>query len=190
MTTDTVEMEQKMVAGTWWIFLLQGIAALVVGVLLLISPTKTVPILIAILGIYWIVGGLFNVIAALAGHVAEHKWWVVVAGVISIIAGLVVLDNTLWASVVIPTLAVIVLGIAALVNGVVTIFAGRRQEDGRERSWAGFFLGILYILFGTLLLAEPLLGAIAAVFVIAIWGIVGGIILIVLSLRVRKLAGK
>jgi uncharacterized membrane protein HdeD (DUF308 family) len=174
--------------NTWWIFLLQGVAALIVGTLLLSSPQKTLPLLIALLGIYWIVGGIFNIVAALAGHVTEHRGWVIIAGTISIIAGLVVLDNTLWASVVIPTLGIIILGMAALINGVVTIFAGRRKEDGRERSWAGFFLGILYILFGILLLAQPLLGAVVAVFVVAIWGIIGGIILILLSFQVKKLA--
>lgn len=175
-------------AKTWWIYLLQGVAAALLGVLLVASTEKTLVVLIALLGIYWIISGIFNIVAALSGHVEDHKWWVVVAGVISIIAGIVVLDNMVWSSIVLPTLAVIIMGIAALINGVVTIFAGRSKQGHRERSWAGFFLGVLYILFGILLLANPIIGAVALIYAVAIWGIIGGIILIVLSFRVKKLA--
>jgi len=175
-------------AKTWWIFFVQGAAALIVGLLLFASTARTLVVLIALLGIYWIISGIFNIVAALSGHVADHKWWVVVAGVISIIAGIVVLDNMIWSTVVLPTIAVIIMAIAALINGVVTIFAGRSKHGHRERSWAGFFLGILYILFGLLLLVNPIIGAVALVFAVAVWGIVGGIILIVLSFQVKKLA--
>lgn len=190
MTMSQAEMNQakQAAASTWWIYLLQGAAALVIGILLLISPQKTVPILIALLGVYWIVGGIFNIIAALAGQIQTHKWWVVVSGVISIVAGLVVLRNMPWSAIVVPALGVIIIGIAALINGVVTIFAGRAQNGQRERSWAGFFLGLFYIVFGVMLLAEPLLGAVALVFAAAFLGIIGGIILIVLSFQVKKLA--
>lgn len=190
MTMSQAEMDRakQAAASTWWIYLLQGAAALVVGILLLISPQKTVSILIALLGVYWIVGGIFNIIAALAGQIQTHKWWVVVSGVISILAGLVVLRNMPWSAIVVPTLGVIIIGIAGLINGVVTIFAGRAQNGQRERSWAGFFLGLFYIVFGVMLLAEPLLGAVALVFAAAFLGIIGGIILIVLSFQVKKLA--
>jgi len=178
---------QAAAAKTWWIYLLQGVAAALLGVLLVASTEKTLVVLIALLGIYWIISGIFNIVAALSGHVEDHKWWVVVAGVISIIAGIVVLDNMVWSSIVLPTLAVIIMGIAALINGVVTIFAGRGKQGNRERSWAGFFLGVLYILFGILLLANPVIGAAALIYAVAIWGIIGGIILIVLSFRVKRL---
>ena len=186
--TNGLKQRQEAAAKTWWLFLIQGVVALIVGGLLLASTARTLTVLIALLGIYWMIGGIFNIVAALSGHVEDHKWWVVVAGVISIIAGLLVLDNMIWSAVILPTIAVIMMAIAALINGIVTIFAGRSKHDHRERSWAGFFLGILYILFGLLLLANPLLGAAALLFAVAIWGIVGGIILIILSFRVRKLA--
>ncbi len=190
MTMSQAQMEQnkQAAANSWWIFLLQGIAALVIGVLLLTATEQTVTVLVALLGIYWMVSGIFNIVAALAGHVPAHKWWVIVAGVISIIAGLAVLRNMAWSAVIVPSLAVLILAVAALINGVVTIFAGRAQNGQRERSWAGFFLGILYVIFGFLILGNLLMSAMALVFAVAIWGIVGGIVLIVLAFRVKKMA--
>jgi uncharacterized membrane protein HdeD (DUF308 family) len=189
MTTATeVAQTNEAVAKSWWLYLIQGIAALLVGVLLFASTEKTLVALIALLGIYWIIGGIFNIVAALSGHVAGHKWWVLVAGVISIIAGIIVLENMIWSAVFISRIAVIFLGIAALINGVVTIFAGRKKQDHRERSLAGFFLGIFYILFGFLVLGNLFVSQVALIYAIAIWGIVGGIILIVLSFRIKKLA--
>lgn len=190
MTMSQAEMERtkQVAASSWWLFLLQGIAALVIGVLLLTATEQTVTVLVALLGIYWMVSGVFNMVAALAGHVPDHKWWVIVAGVISIIAGLAVLRNMAWSAVIVPSLAVLILGVAALINGVVTIFAGRSQNGQRERSWAGFFLGILYIIFGFLVLGNVLMSAVALVLAVAVWGIIGGIVLIILAFRVKKLA--
>lgn len=190
MTLSQTEMQQtkEAAASSWWVFLLQGIAALVIGGLLLTATEQTVTVLVALLGIYWIVSGVFNIVAALAGHVPEHKGWVIVAGIISIIAGLAVLRNMFWSAVIIPSLAVLILAVAALINGVVTIFAGRSQNGQRERSWAGFFLGILYVIFGFLILGNLVMSAVALVLAVAIWGIIGGIVLIVLAFRVKKLA--
>lgn len=190
MTMSQTEMAQtkQAAASTWWVYLLQGVAALIIGILLLTATEQTLTVLIAILGIYWMITGIFNIVAALAGHVEEHKWWVVVAGVISIIAGLAVLRNMAWSTVVVPSLAVMILGIAALINGLVTIFAGRQRGGQRERSWAGFFLGVLYIVFGFLVLGNLFGAAVALVYAVAIWGIVGGIVLIVLSFQVKKMA--
>ncbi|MCL4266498.1 MAG: DUF308 domain-containing protein [Anaerolineae bacterium] len=190
MTMSQAEMAQtkQAAAATWWVFFLQGSAALIIGVLLLTATEQTLTVLIALLGIYWMITGIFNIVAALAGHVEEHKWWVVVAGVISIIAGLAVLRNMAWSTVVVPSLAVMILGIAALINGLVTIFAGRQRGGQRERSWAGFFLGVLYIVFGFLVLGNLFGAAVALIYAVAIWGIVGGIVLIVLSFQVKKMA--
>lgn len=186
--TTTEDSGATTAVHTWWIFLLQGIAALLVGVLLISNTRPTLAALLALLGLYWIIAGVFNIVAVLSSHVAEHKGWLVTAAAVSIIAGLLVLDNMFWSAVVVPALAAIIIGMAALLNGVVTIFAGRREGEHRDRSWAGSFLGILYILFGLLLLAQPLLGALALVYAAAIWGIAGGMVLIVLAFRVRKLA--
>lgn len=184
---EEVEDVQGVAGSTWWIYLLQGIVAVVLGFLLLASTAKTLKVLIAIMGIYWIISGIFNIVAALTGHVQAHKWWVVVAGVISIIAGMLVLDNMVWSTVVVPTLATFIIGIAAVVNGLVTIVAGRSKGEARQRSWGGFFLGLLYIGIGVLVMLNPLLSAVALVYATAVWALIGGLVLIVMSFQVKKL---
>jgi len=57
MTNVTVQPEQPTI---WWIFLLQGIAAILLGVMLLTAPGTTLLTLVTFLGFYWIVSGVLS----------------------------------------------------------------------------------------------------------------------------------
>ena len=46
----------------WWLVLLEGLAALIIGIYLFISPAPTVIILVAILGWYWLITGILTLI--------------------------------------------------------------------------------------------------------------------------------
>ena len=59
MTNAGVE-ELKQEGIPWWLVLIQGIAYLIIGILLLSSPGSTLLIIIQILGIYWIISGALS----------------------------------------------------------------------------------------------------------------------------------
>src|SRR5262245_15820918 len=77
---------------TWWVPLVQGIAALAVGLLLLTRPASTLVILTIFLGAYWLVGGAFDAIAAISRRASDRHWTFALAGgVLSGIVGLLLL---------------------------------------------------------------------------------------------------
>ncbi len=47
----------------WWLVLVQGIAAIIIGVLLLIEPRMTTAILVQVMGIYFLVAGIVNLVS-------------------------------------------------------------------------------------------------------------------------------
>jgi uncharacterized membrane protein HdeD (DUF308 family) len=73
----------------WWSVLLEGIIAIVVGVFLLHEPIAATIILIQVLGIFWLAGGIISVIGALV--FTKNGKWRLLSGMLSIIAGLVIL---------------------------------------------------------------------------------------------------
>ena len=77
-------------SNRWWLVLLQGIALLILGFLLLAAPQLTTLSLIVFLGIYWLVSGIFSIVEIFAGDKSTHWGWLLLYGVLGILAGLAV----------------------------------------------------------------------------------------------------
>jgi uncharacterized membrane protein HdeD (DUF308 family) len=67
-----------------------GILLMIAGVIVLRNPFETVAVLATILGVVWIVTGSIELVEAIANRDAERRGWLAVGGVISIVAGAVV----------------------------------------------------------------------------------------------------
>lgn len=93
----------------WWLVLINGIAALILGILLITNTGATIFILVQFLGIYWLISGIFSIIAI---FVDSSSWgWKLFSGILGIIAGILVLNHSLWSALLVPTVLVIIIGI-------------------------------------------------------------------------------
>lgn len=167
----------------WWAFVLRGVCAILFGMLALSHPQAAILSLTLVFAIYAFVGGVLTVFAAISTAV-EGGHWVMLAleGVVSIVAGIV--------AVTMPGLTVttfvILLGISAVLSGVLTLAAAWKLEGAHGRWWL-VAVGIASLLYGALLLFAPLTGAVVLTWWIAIYAILAGIALIVFGLRLRGL---
>jgi uncharacterized membrane protein HdeD (DUF308 family) len=104
---------------------LLGVVAILVGILCLARPFQTATALALLLGAFWVVGGVIEFFHGIVGRV-PGRGWAMVGGVLSIIAGIVVLAYPGASLVVLAWLFgiwLIVLGAVAMAAG----FAGRRD---------------------------------------------------------------
>jgi uncharacterized membrane protein HdeD (DUF308 family) len=162
----------------WWLVLLQGIFAVVLGLLLLSSPAITTLVLIQFVGIYWLVSGVFHLVGIFLDHT---DWgWKLFAGILGVIAGLLVIQHPLWSTVLIPATLIIILGITALVFGIVSLIAVFKGGG-----WSAGIMGVLGILIGLALLSAPLISTTALPRVVGALALVGGIAAIVQAFRMR-----
>jgi len=166
--------------SAWWIVLLEGIAALVLGVLFLRTPASSLLALTVFLGAYWLIRGIIGLIDVGIGP-GITLGWRLFASIVSIVAGLFVLAYPLTSAGLLPVVYVIVLGVDALISGVVYIYHGARGAGA-----SSLVLGVLDVLVGVLLLASPFQAALAVPFALGILLIVGGVSLIGVSLWVRS----
>lgn len=170
-------------ASTWWLVLIRGIAAVIFGILTIIWPGITLWVLVIFFGAYALVGGIFSVISAFR-HGTESKAWLIISGIISILAGLVAFA---WPG--ITTLALLfVIAFWAIFTGVSEIIAGIKLRKVIDNEWMLIIGGLLSVVFGVLLLIWPASGALALTWLIGIFAIVYGIAMIILSVRVKNLA--
>jgi uncharacterized membrane protein HdeD (DUF308 family) len=185
MRPNYASMPQRVAAATasapWWLVMIAGIAVFIVGLLLLISPGMTLLLLVQLLGAYWLVTGILS-LASIA--VDRTLWgWKLISGILGVLAGLVVLRDPLWSTVLVPTVLIIFLAVDALIMGlsqVIHAFSG-----------GGFglaILGILNIVFGVILLFNPLVGAAALPTVLGIFAVIGGILAFIRAFASRPKA--
>jgi uncharacterized membrane protein HdeD (DUF308 family) len=159
--------------------LLEGIAAVIVGLFLLTAPGATLFVLVQVLGIFWLVGGIFRIVSI---FLDSSLWgWKLVGGVLGILAGIVVLQHPLWSTVLVPAIYLIILGIQGIALGGVTLVTAFQGEG-----WGVGILGVLSIIFGLILLFNVWIGVAALPFVLGAFGIVGGVCAIVVAFRVRS----
>lgn len=175
--TAAVSLERPLIP--WWLVLLEGIAAVIIGILLLVSPAQTIPILVQVLGFYWLITGILSLVGI---FVDSSMWgWKLVVGILGVIAGLIVIQHPLWSALLVPATLVLILGIEGILIGVV-----RLVQAFMGAGWGAGILGVLSILFGLILAFNPLLGALSLPLVLGILGIILGIVAIVMAFRIRS----
>jgi len=167
----------------WWQVAVRGLIALIFGILVLAWPGVAIEILAIIFGAFVFVDGIFTLVAAVnykAG--AGRRTWLFIRGIAGIIVGLI---TFFWPA--ITALALVILIAAwALVTGVMElIYAFRANQDSAIR-WMFAISGILSLILGALMLAQPLLGALVIVWIIGAYAVLAGILLIILGFRLRS----
>ena len=178
MTSETASVEAQAGEQPWWLVLLEGIALIIVGILLLVSTQKTLVILVQFIGIYWLIKGIFNIISIFVDHTA---WgWKLFIGIVGIMAGLVILQHPLWSAVLVPSVTVWILGIYGIFAGIAGII---RAFQGA--GWGVGVLGAVGIVLGIFLLANTIVSAVLLVFMTAIVAIIGGVAAIFAAFRLR-----
>ena len=179
-TTHTAETEGIPIPSVpWWLVLLEGIAAAIIGILLLTSPGIPLFALVQITGFFWLIGGIFRIVSI---FVDSSSWgWKLLGGIIGILAGLVVLQHPVWSTLLLPAVYVIILGIQGIILGGASLVMAFRGGG-----WGTGVLGVLSIILGVVLLLNPLFIGIAVLpFVLGAFALVGGILAVVAAFMMR-----
>jgi uncharacterized membrane protein HdeD (DUF308 family) len=173
------------IAGNWKTIALQGVVALLFGILALAWPGLTVRALVLLFGAYAIVDGAFALAAAItnAPDARDHRTTFALWGVISVAAGLVAF---VWPG--ITALALLyVIAAWALLTGAVRIALAVQLRRVIEHEWLMVLSGVLSIAFATLLVITPGAGALAITWLIGWFALLFGSMLFALAWRLHKL---
>jgi uncharacterized membrane protein HdeD (DUF308 family) len=167
------------VAYPWWLLLIQGIAALVIGGLLLAYPAKTTVALVYFIGWWWLVTGIFDLGSL---FVSREMWgWKVFSGILGIVAGGYIIGAPLVGAAVVLGTVTLLLGINGMIIGVVDVV-----QAFQGAGWGKGILGVFSFVIGAVIAFNFTTFAKAMPWV---WGIIAigfGLAAIVMSFQVRK----
>ena len=110
----------------WWLNLIRGIVALVVGILILGWPSVGDRLFVNFLAIFWLVSGLMSLQWGHSVHQRKGLW--LVAGLVGTVVGVALLLRYWYQRYLDPGQAVRILGALALFVGLINILEGSELQ--------------------------------------------------------------
>lgn len=120
----------------------------------------------------------------IVGGVRRASGWSIVLGILMILAGMITIVEPMMGGIVV----VIIVGWMAIFNGGAQLFYAFSGHEAKHRWWE-VILALLYIVGGIYLLMHPLGGLLALTLLISSFLVVYGIFAIILSFRMKPVAG-
>src|SRR5437660_4183025 len=168
----------------WWIPVLRGVAAIIFGVIAFTHPVMAAATLVLFFGAWVLIDGIFRIIGALGHRDSDSDWgFNLIIGILGVIVGLL----TFHAPAITALALVIYIAAWALMIGATEIALAIKMRREIKGEWFLILMGLVSIVFAVLLLWNPILGALALVWLIGWYAIVFGILGIIFGFRLRSL---
>ena len=177
-----MEMEPK---RAWGALVARGVMAILFGVVTLAWPTGSLAALVLVFGAYAFADGVVSLMASLRVARAGERWWpMFFVGLVGIAVGVITFVHP------VVTAFVLLYYIAgwAVVTGVLEDRRRGATAPRHHRRVAAIFAGAASIVFGILVALEPAAGMHAVAWLIGLYAILLGGMLIGLGLRMRGAA--
>jgi uncharacterized membrane protein HdeD (DUF308 family) len=169
-------------ARNWWLFTVRGILGILFGLVALIFPGPTMLSLVILFSAYMLVDGVAAIVSAVRAMRRRDQWGLLIfEGLLNIAVGILAF---LWPGL---TVLVFVLLVAAwaIITGALMATAGFRLNFSHGRWWL-VLGGLCSLIYGVLLVATPLIGAVVLTWWMGAYALVFGISLIILSFQLRS----
>lgn len=173
----------------WWLTALRGLVALTLGLAVAVGGRSTAR-LVTFLALFWMTGGLLTLRFALAIRPRRGFRLGLAAATAALVGAVLVLLRDRLSGLIDADLLVGLLGIAAVLTGLLRILGGFAAEDrlGRRWTFGSIVLGTVEVALGALLLLASAVDPDRLATVVAAWGAVSGVLLLAEGRRLRRFA--
>lgn len=175
MRSFTGASTEPMSTTSRWGLALRGIAAIIFGLIVWAWPGMVLHVLVLVFGIFALASGIFAILAGVRADTSRNRWLLIAEGVLAVLAGIVALA---WPGITAVALLFLI-AIWAIVTGVVEILGAFRTGGAGGVEWLLILSGVVSIIFGILLFVWPHLGLLALVWLIGIYAVIYGVIMLV-----------
>src|SRR5262249_10239510 len=170
-------------ARNWWALALRGVLAIVIGLIAFLQPGVFVASLVLLFGAYVLVDGVFSIIAGIRAAERHERWWpFALEGLASIVVGILAF--------VMPAATALVLlyfvAAWAIVTGAIRIGAAVRLRREVRGEWLLILNGALSVILGILIVVRPGTGLLTLVWLLGVYAVIFGVMLVGLALRLRR----
>lgn len=163
----------------WWILLLKGIVLVLFGLFTVFWPAISFIALSLIFALYILLSGVMNIIYGISGISAHRYWFLILAlGIFEIGVGVFAINHP---HISIAALALLI-GFTFLIRGVFEIISAFDDMFIHMHRILQSIGGAFSILVGMIILRYPIRGSIAFTWVLGVYALIAGPMLIALSI--------
>lgn len=163
----------------WWLVLIEGILLIIIGIFLLTRPIATWTSLVWVIGLYWLISGIFNIIKIFFDR---SMWgWKLFAGIVGIIAGYFLITTPFGGTIAFTAAVVLLLGLFGIFIGIVNLI-----QAFKGAGWGTGILGVVSIILGFIILSNQQAFILSLPWAVGILAILGGVIAIFNAFRLRS----
>ena len=173
----------SLVARSWWVLLLYGLVALVFGAVAILQPLAAATALASAIGVMAVVEGVISLVALFGGNSGVSRGWLAVYALASLVFGVLAVINPLATA----SVLVLLLAVWLIVAGIHRIVFAVRVRRHIQGEWLLILSGVLAIVLGALLVANPLAGVAVTTLWIGIGSLIYGVLQVVVAFRLRRL---
>lgn len=183
---STIERKMASVLSrNWWVLLLRGLIAILFGIFIWIQPEISLITLVLFFGVYALADGILCIWTAITGRKEHEHWWLLLlwglAG-----AGIGVL--TFFVPDITALALLFYIAIWAVATGILEIVSGIQLRKEVKGEWLLIISGLASILFGVILMVQPIAGALVLLWLIGSYAIIFGGLLVILAFKIRAVA--
>jgi uncharacterized membrane protein HdeD (DUF308 family) len=165
-----------------WTLAVRGIAAIVFGLLAWALPGITLMALLILFGAYALVDGGMALVGSLVHRKALRDWWLILlVAIASVLVGIA----TFLRPEITGLVLLFFIAARALVVGGLEIAAAIEYRHAIRHEWLLIVAGAVSVLFGLAVMAYPLEGALAVVWLIGTYAVLVGIAQLVFAIAAR-----
>jgi uncharacterized membrane protein HdeD (DUF308 family) len=178
-------MFANILSRSWWMTLLRGVLWIAFGIAIFTQPGVSLATLILLFGAFALADGIATVITAVSGRNENENW---VSWLLAGLAGIGIGALTLYNPGITALTLQLLIAMWAVSIGLLKIVAAIRLRKEIEGEFWLVAAGVLSIACGVMLIARPVAGALAVLWIIGGYAVAFGITLVALAFRVRGFA--
>ena len=172
----------EVLADSWWAVGLRGILGILFGLICLLTPGVAVEVFVILFSAYMLVDGVFAIVSGIKAARNGERWGLLILeGIVDLAAGVVAF---LWPAITLVAL-IWIIAVWAVVSGVLMLSAAFTLNIDHGRWWLALG-GIASVIFGILLVIEPLIGAVVLTLWIGAYAMVFGVFLLVVAFQLHS----
>lgn len=168
----------------WWLSILLGVVFIIVGIWILFVPVEGYVALSIVFSITVLITGIIEIIFAASNRHVSSWGWYLAGGIIDLIIGIMLIASPMLSMEVIP----FIIAFWLMFRGFSSIGYSMDLKRYGTNEW-GWYLafGILAVICSLIVLWQPAIGALYAVYMIAFAFLVTGFFRIMLGIEMKSL---
>jgi uncharacterized membrane protein HdeD (DUF308 family) len=175
--------DELYLSNYWWVLTVRGIAAILFGVAAVFWPGITLVTLVYLFSAFILVYGIVDIIHGLSGHGGgtANRVLTLLLGALEVGLGVYLIRHTGVAA---ATLILLV-GFMLIIRGVFDAVMAF-SDDSATGKTLSIVAGIVAVLAGVVVLTQPAAAGVAFVWILGVFALVTGPVLIAMSLDVKR----